>query len=89
MPTRASFAAEIFALLFGIAVAAFLIYSGSIVVEDAMRWDERTESSLRLPFWIFYLSLSTSFTVHLLFILERLRLVLTGQHQLHPHGLSD
>jgi hypothetical protein len=27
--------------------------------------------------------------VHLLFILERLRLVLTGQHQLHPHGLSD
>ena len=77
---RAQVAAEIFALLFAVAVAAFFIYSGKLVVEDAIIWDERSETTLRTPFWILYLALSVSFSVHLLFILERLRLlIITGE----------
>lgn len=87
---RAKIAAEFISLVFGVAVAVLFIYSGLIVVQDAMLWDERTESSLRLPFWIFYASLSTSFAVQLLFIIDRLRLLLTrGESALAPHGLSD
>ena len=74
---KAQVAAEIFALLFAVAVAVFFIYSGKLVVEDAILWDERSETTLRTPFWILYLALSVSFTVHLLFILERLRLLIT------------
>lgn len=86
---RLSAVAEVLALIAGIAVAALFIWSGWIVVQDAIVWDERTESSLRLPFWIFYASLSTSFAVHLIFILDRLRLVFIGNSQPSPHGLSD
>lgn len=86
---RLSKIAEILALLVGIAVAVLFIWSGLIVVRDAMAWDERTESSLRLPFWIFYASLSTSFAVHLIFIVDRLRLVLEDGSRASPHGLSD
>lgn len=87
---KAKLAAEVFALIFGIAVAVLFIISGWIVIQDAMIWDERTESSLRLPFWIFYASLSVSFAVHLLFIVDRLRLLLTkGESAMSPHGLSD
>ena len=74
---RAQVAAEIFALLFAVSVAAFFIYSGKLVVEDAIIWNERSETTLRTPFWILYLALSVSFSVHLLFILERLRLLVT------------
>lgn len=70
--------AEVFALIFAAAVAVFFIYSGKLVVDDAILWDERSETTLRTPFWILYLALSVSFTVHLLFILERLRLLLTS-----------
>lgn len=82
---RARLATEILALIFGITVAVTFIWSGWIVVQDARIWEERTDSSLRLPFWIYYASLSTSFAVHLLFILDRLRLVLIGQGRLAPH----
>ena len=70
-------AAEVFSLIFAVGVAVFFIYSGKLVVEDAILWDERSETTLRTPFWILYLALSVSFTVHLLFILERLRLLIT------------
>lgn len=86
---RARIGAEILALVFGMGVAVLFIYSGWLVVRDAMIWDERTESVLRLPFWIFYASLSCSFFVHLLFIIERLWLALSGRSQLAPHGMSD
>ncbi|MDZ7823049.1 MAG: TRAP transporter small permease subunit [Ahrensia sp.] len=86
---RLATVAEVIALLAGIAVAVLFIWSGWIVVKDAIVWDERTESSLRLPFWILYAALSTSFAVHLLFILHRLHLVITGNKQHLPHGFSD
>ncbi len=74
---KARVAAEIFSLIFAVGVAVFFIYSGKLVVEDAILWDERSETTLRTPFWILYLALSVCFTVHLLFILERLRLLIT------------
>ena len=74
---RGKAAAELFALVFAAVVAVFFIYSGKLVVEDAILWDERSETTLRTPFWILYLALSVAFTVHLLFILERLRLLIT------------
>ena len=81
--------AEILALLFGIAVAALFIYSGWIVVQDAMVWDERTESNLRLPFWIFYASLGVSFAIHLLFIIHRFYLLITtGESALSSQHLK-
>lgn len=86
----AKIAAEFVALIFGVLVALLFIYSGWIVVQDAMIWDERTESNLRLPFWIFYASLGVSFTVQLLFILDRLRLlILHGESALTPPGHGD
>jgi len=81
-------AAEAFSLVFAILVAVFFIYSGWIVVQEAILWDERSETTLRTPFWILYLALSVSFCVHLLFIVNRLRLLLTTgesakQQQMH------
>lgn len=71
---------ELFALVFAAGVAVFFIYSGKLVVDDAILWDERSETTLRTPFWILYLALSVSFTVHFLFIVERLtRLVRSGE----------
>ncbi|MCT8991554.1 TRAP transporter small permease [Chelativorans sp. SCAU2101] len=57
LPGRVRCWLAIFACLLGIATAAFLFWSGWTVVEEAFRWDERTTSSLRLPLWIYYLSL--------------------------------
>jgi TRAP-type C4-dicarboxylate transport system permease small subunit len=77
---KAQIIAETFALIIGVIVALFFIYSGWHVVQDAMLWDERTESTLRMPFWLFYLSLSVAFLVHLIFIIDRLiRLLRTGE----------
>ncbi len=84
MGTRTKIVLEVVSLLFGIAVAILFIWSGWIVVEDAIRWDERTESILRIPFWVFYLSLLVSFIVHLIFIVERLwRLLTVGESAMH------
>jgi len=84
---RARLAAETLALFFGIAVAVAFIWSGWIVVQDAVKWDERTDSYLRLPYWIYYASLSTSFSIHLLFILDRLRLAWTEPRKPVPNDL--
>ncbi|MBL6426760.1 MAG: TRAP transporter small permease [Maritimibacter sp.] len=82
-------AAQIAALLAALGVSGLFVYSGVIVVQDGMMWDERTESALRLPFWIFYLALPASFAIHFIFIVSRIALVLQGQAAPHPHGLSD
>ncbi|MEZ5738164.1 MAG: hypothetical protein R3E68_01030 [Burkholderiaceae bacterium] len=47
-------------------------------MQDALQWDERTDSSLRLPFWIYYSALSTGFALHALFVLNRFHRLLTG-----------
>ena len=84
---KAKVAAELVALIFAAVVAIFFIYSGKLVVDDAILWDERSETTLRTPFWILYLALSVAFAVHLLFILERLRiLVTTGETAKDTHS---
>ncbi|SPF77942.1 TRAP transporter small permease [Pseudoprimorskyibacter insulae] len=62
-------------LLLGLMFSVILVYSGWLVVQDAIMWDERTDSSLRLPYWIYYLSLASAFSVHILFVLHRLTLL--------------
>lgn len=80
---RLQIGAEVLGLIFAAAVAVFFVVAGFIVVQEAMIWDERTESTLRLPFWIFYLALSVSFAVHLVFILDRLRRIITSGEITH------
>jgi TRAP-type C4-dicarboxylate transport system permease small subunit len=83
---RGQFATEVLALIFAMGVAGFFIYSGQIVVQDAILWDERSETTLQTPFWMLYAALPVAFVVHLLFIIERFRvLVTTGQSAKHGH----
>ena len=78
---------EVFALIFAMGVAGFFIYSGHLVVQDAILWDERSETTLRTPFWILYAALPVAFLVHLLFIIERFRLlVTTGESAKNTHS---
>lgn len=53
----------VFSCVLGVAVGLFLAWSGWVVVEEGYRWDERTTSSLRLPLWLYYLSLPVGFTL--------------------------
>ncbi len=80
--------AEYVSLLLGLAFSAFLVYSGWLVVEDAMMWDERTDSSLRLPFWLYYSALSTALSIHVLFVLQRLSLLARGKMELETGDLA-
>lgn len=54
-PARRGFG--VLAALLGIAVGVTLVWSGVLVVQGAIAWDERTTSSLQIPLWIYYLSL--------------------------------
>lgn len=84
---RARIASQLLALVTGLAVSILFIYSGWIVVQDSLRWEEMTEQGL--PLWIFYAALSTSFAVHTLFIIDRIILLVTTGSEPNPHGLSD
>ena len=70
--------AEMLALSFGLAVGVFDVWSGVLVVQDAVACGERTDSTLRIPLWVHYTALSTSFTVHALFMSQRLWDLLHG-----------
>lgn len=85
---RGKVRAEFASLLLGLAFSGFLAISGWFVIQDAVMWDERTDSSLRLPFWIYYMSLSTSLTLHVLFILHRLSLLFRGLLKLETGDLA-
>lgn len=45
------------ALVVIVATAGLLCWSGILVVDEAIRWDERSNSTWRIPLWIYYLSL--------------------------------
>ena len=81
--------AEILSLVFALAVGVFFVWSGILVVQDAVRWGERTDSTLRIPLWVYYAALSTSFSVHALFILQRLYDVVRGAPLIHGGDLAD
>jgi len=47
----------VFSEVLGLAVAGLLLWSGVLVVSESIRWGETSSSTLRLPLWIYYLSL--------------------------------
>jgi C4-dicarboxylate transporter, DctQ subunit len=65
--------------LLGIAVALVLLVSGIQVVEESIRWQERTTSSLRLPLWIYYLSLPVGSALLAIRLAIRVFLLATGR----------
>lgn len=85
---RGKVRAELVSLLLGLAFSAFLVYSGCLVVQDAIMWDERSDSSLRLPYWVYYLSLSVSLSFHILFVIHRLTLLFRGKLELETGDLA-
>ncbi|MEZ5649776.1 MAG: TRAP transporter small permease [Burkholderiaceae bacterium] len=86
---RGRIRAEFVSLVLGLAISLFLVYAGYFVVQDAMMWDERTDSSLRLPFWAYYLSLGSCFAVHALFVIHRLIRLARGELVLETGDLTN
>lgn len=72
VPEQVRDAFVVFATMLGIALALMLVWSGYIVVAEAVRWDERTASMIRLPLWIYYISLPVGFGAVALFLIGRL-----------------
>ena len=68
----------ILASLLGLAVTILLLWSGVLVVEEAMRWGETTASTLHVPLWIYYLSLPTGATLMALRLVWRIVGLVTG-----------
>lgn len=54
---------EMFTALFGLLVSAFIVYAGSLSVEFAWRFGEQSDSSIRFPLWLFYLSIPFGFAL--------------------------
>ncbi len=69
----------VFSGVIGIAVALLLLWSGIRVVEESIRWQERTTSSLRLPLWIYYLSLPVGSALLALRLVARTFMLATGR----------
>ncbi len=80
--------AEYVSLLLGLAFSLFLVWSGWLVVQDSIMWDERTDSSLRLPFWVYYSALSVSLSVHAAFVLHRISILACGEMELETGDLA-
>lgn len=90
LPPAGQKAAEFLALVLAFALGAFLVWSGWQVVSEAMMWDERSISTLRMPLWIYYAALPASFALQLIFLLERATDLLRGAAPSAPaHDLSD
>lgn len=82
-------AAGIVALLLALVTAVFLVWSGWLVIDEAMRWDERSVSTLRVPMWMYYAALPVSFALQVPFILERMVDLLRGRAAVTGHDLTD
>lgn len=90
LPPGGRTAAEILSLLIAFALGGFLVWSGWQVVSEAMIWDERSISTLRMPLWIYYAALPASFALQLIFLLERAVALLRGGAATGPaHDLLD
>lgn len=89
LPARGRLAADLMSLGLALALGAFLVWSGWLVVEEAHRWDERSISTMRVPLWIYYAALPVSFVLQFLFTLERIGAVLTGRDTAPTHDLAD
>jgi len=56
-PPRLRLAMAVVATAVFVATAVLLLWSGIQVVDESIRWDERSSSTWRIPLWIYYLSL--------------------------------
>ena len=81
--------AELFALVLALGVSGFLVWSGWQVVEQSVLWGETSISSLRIPLWLYYAALPTSFGLQLLFIAERTADLCLGRTSVAAPDLSD
>lgn len=62
----------ILASALALAVAILLLWSGVLVVSEAIRWGETSSSTLRVPLWIYYLSLPVGAGLMALRLLARI-----------------
>ena len=69
---------ELFAAVLALAVAVLLLVSGALVVSEAVRWGETTSSTLRIPLWIYYLSLPVGAALMALRLAARIAGLATG-----------
>ena len=74
---------EAVTIIAAIALSVTFIWSGFVIVEETIMWEEVTENSLFTPYWWMYGALPASFAIHLLFILDRFRRLLMGQLDLN------
>lgn len=81
--------AEFLALIIGLSISLFYVWSGIYVVQEAVMWGERTDSTLRIPFWVLYSALSVSFSIHSLFLIQRIFLLLNGHEILKQQDLAN
>lgn len=65
-------AAVLLSTTIGLGISFLLNWSGWLVVSEAIRWDERTPSTLRVPLWTYYTALSVSGVLNVIFLIERL-----------------
>jgi len=77
------------AVAIGLCISALFVWSGWLVVSEAILWDERTPSTLRVPLWIYYLALSTGFALNTIFLIERVFALLRRDVSTHHESLSD
>ncbi|MCB1357591.1 MAG: TRAP transporter small permease [Maritimibacter sp.] len=54
---------ELFACVVGVVVSAVIIYAGIQMVEFAMRFHERGDSSIRFPMWLYYMAIPVGFAL--------------------------
>lgn len=81
--------ADLMALALALILSGFLVWAGWQVVSEAMMWNERSISTLRVPLWIYYAALPVSFALQVLFILERAADILSGRAVTAPHDMAD
>jgi len=89
LPDAGQRTAEMLSVILAFGLGAFLTWSGWQVVSEAMMWDERSISTLRVPLWIYYAALPASFALQMIFLVERAVDVLRGTALVAAHDLTD
>ena len=73
----------------GLGVSAAFVWSGWLVVSEAIHWNERTPSTLHVPLWIYYAALPLAFGLNCIFTIERAVEDLRGDAGTKHVSLSD
>lgn len=81
--------AVLVALAIGLGIGTLFVWSGWLVVSEAIRWDERTPSTLHLPLWTYYAALPVAFGLNCVFLINRAVEDLRGDNGTKHAPLSD